>query len=107
MAVQKKTKKKIIIASIVIAILLLIIFLVAPFTMGAIMYDSVFNVRYETPEYLMFYLDDFAGLNADRHEFTSNHGTKLVGYHYYMLFLHQKATGQRFLSNTAPQRYHL
>ena len=84
MTVQKKTKKKIIIASIVIAILLLIIFLVAPFTMGAIMYDSVFNVRYETTEYLKFCLDDFYGLKADRHEFTSNDGIKLVGYRYYV-----------------------
>ncbi len=83
MAIQKKTKKKIIIASIVIAILLLIIFLVAPFSVGAILYNSVFNVRYETPEYLKFHLDDFDGLKADRHEFASDDGTKLVGYRYY------------------------
>lgn len=84
MIIQHKTKKKIIIASIVTAISLLIIFLVAPFTVGAILYNSVFNVRYETPEYLKFYLDDFDGLKADKHEFTSNDGTKLVGYRYYV-----------------------
>ena len=83
MAIQKKTKKKIIIASTVTAVLLLIIFLVAPFTVGAILYDSVFNARFETPEYLKFYLDDFNGLKADKHEFTSNNGDKLVGYRYY------------------------
>ncbi len=84
MTLQKKTKKIIIITSIVTAILLLIIFLVVPFTVGAILYDSVFNVRYETREYLKFHLDDFDGLQADRHEFTSNSGTRLVGYRYYM-----------------------
>ncbi len=83
MTLQKKTKKKIIIASVVTAVLLLIIFLVAPFTIGAILYDSVFNVRYETAEYLKFHLDDFDGLKADKHEFASNDGTKLVGYRYY------------------------
>ncbi len=83
MELRKKTKKKIIIASIVIAILLLIVFLVAPFTVGAVLYNSVFHVRYETAEYLKFYLDDFDGLKADKHEFKSNDGTSLVGYRYY------------------------
>lgn len=84
MSIQKKTKKKIIIASIVMAILILIIFLVAPFTIGAILYNSVFHVRYETKEYWKFHLEDFDGLKADRHEFTSNNGIKLVGYRYYV-----------------------
>ena len=84
MSIQKKTKKKIIIASIVTAVLILIVFLVAPFTVGAILYNSVFNVRYETTEYWKFNLDDFDGLKADRHEFTSNNGIKLVGYRYYV-----------------------
>ena len=83
MSIRKKTKKKIIIASIVSGVLLLIIFLVAPFTVGAILYNNVFNVRYETPEYLKFYLDDFDGLKADKHEFTSHKGINLVGYRYY------------------------
>ena len=48
------------------------------------MYDSVFNVRYETTEYLKFYLNDFDGLRADRHEFISNDGIKLVGCRYYV-----------------------
>ena len=43
MSIQKKTKKKIIIASIVTAVLILIVFLVAPFTVGAILYNSVFT----------------------------------------------------------------
>ena len=84
MTVQKKTKKKIIVALSVSAILLLIIFLVAPFTVGAILYDSVFNVRYETAEWVKLYLDDFDGLKADQYEFTSNNGNKLVGYRYYI-----------------------
>ena len=84
MSVSRNTKKKIIIAVSVSAILLLIIFLVVPFTVGAILYDSVFNVRYETVDYLKLHVDDFDGLNADRHEFTSSNGTKLVGYRYYV-----------------------
>ncbi len=84
MALQKKTKKIIIIVSIVTAVLLLFIFLVAPFSIGAILYDSMFNVRYETTEYSKYYLTDFDGLKADKHEFTSNKGTKLVGYRYYV-----------------------
>ena len=84
MTIKKKTKKKIIIASSVMAALILIIFLVAPFTVGAILYGSVFNVRYETPEYLKLRRDDFDGLQADKHEFTSNDGQKLVGYRYYV-----------------------
>ena len=84
MSVQKKTKKIIIIASSVLAILLLLIFLAVPFTVGAILYNSVFNVRYETDEALKFHVDDFDGLKADKHEFTSNKGIKLVGYRYHV-----------------------
>ena len=84
MIIQNKTKKKLIIAAIVSAMLILLIFLVAPFTVGAILYDSVFNERYETPEYLKLHLDDFDGLKADRHEFTSINGNELVGYRYYI-----------------------
>ena len=80
---KKKTKKKIIIVSVVTALLLLIIFLIAPYTIGAILYNSVFGVRYQTTDYLKFYIEDFDWLNADRYEFTSNNNQKLVGYHYY------------------------
>ena len=84
MAIQNKSKKKIIITSSVSAALLLVIFLVVPFTVGAILYNDVFNVRFETTEYLKFHLDDFDGLKSDKHEFTSNNGQKLVGYRYYV-----------------------
>ena len=84
MSIQKKTIKKIIIVSIVTAILLLTIFLVTPFTIGAILYNSVFNERYETAEWMKLHLDDFDRLKADKHEFTSNNGNKLVGYRYYV-----------------------
>ena len=84
MSISKTTKKKIIIASTVLAIALLIVFLVVPFSVGAILYNSVFNVRYETTEYLRFYLDDFDGLRADKYEFASDKGVKLVGYRYYL-----------------------
>ena len=84
MPLKKKTKKKIIIASTVSAALILIIFLIVPFTAGAIIYDMVFGVRYETTEHLKFFLDDFDGLQADKYVFKSNNGDKLVGYRYYL-----------------------
>lgn len=84
MTIKKQMKKLLIIASIVLASLLLIIFLIAPFTIGAILYNSVFGVRYQTSGYLKFHIEDFDGLNADRYEFTSNDNQKLVGYHYYI-----------------------
>ena len=84
MTIQNKTKKKIVIAVSVSAAVILIVFLVAPFTIGAIIYNGVFGVRYETTEYVKLYVDDYYGLKADKHEFTSNNGDKLVGYRYYV-----------------------
>lgn len=84
MVLQRKTRKKIIIVSAILAVLLLIIFLIAPYTIGAILYNSVFGVRYQTTDYLKFYIEDFDELNAERYEFTSNNDQKLVGYHYYI-----------------------
>ena len=84
MAIQPKTKKKIIIAVSVSAALILFLFLIAPFTAGAIIYDSVFNKRFETDECLKLYVEDFDGLKADRYQFASYDGLKLVGYRYYL-----------------------
>ena len=83
MTVKKKKKTIIIIGSVMLAALLLLVFLIAPYTVGIILYDSVFGVRYKTTDYLAFHLSDFGGLKADRHEFYSDAGQKLVGYRYY------------------------
>ncbi len=80
----KKKKKLIIILSSVAAALILIIFLIAPFTISAIIYDGVFGVRYATNDGYRFYLDDFDGLQADRYEFKSDKGQTLIGYRYYV-----------------------
>lgn len=79
----KKKKKMIIAVSCVTAALILIIFLIAPFTISALIYDGVFGQRFETSERYRFYLDDFEGLKADRCEFESYDGQTLVGYRYY------------------------
>lgn len=80
----KKKKKLIIILSSVAAVLILIIFLIAPFTISAIIYDGVFGERFETNDNYRLYLDDFDGLQADRYEFKSDNGQTLIGYRYYI-----------------------
>lgn len=83
MAITKKKKKIITITSIVTAVLLLIIFLIAPFIIANVVYNSVFMQRYETAEYLRFELEDFDDLQADKYEFKSDKGQTLAGYRYY------------------------
>jgi len=84
MAITKKKKKIIIIVSVVLVFLLLFLFLIAPFTIASVVYEGVFGERYTTADYLQFYLSDFDGLKADRHEFKSDKGQTLVGYRYYV-----------------------
>lgn len=80
----KKKKKLTIILSCVAAALILIVFLIAPFTVSALVYDSVFGERFETDERYRLYLDDFEDLKADRYEFKSDQDQTLVGYRYYI-----------------------
>jgi len=84
MAITKRKKKLIIILSIVLSAILLIVFLILPFTVASVVYNGVFGERYTTKDYLKFYLEDFEGLKAERHEFLSDGGEKLVGYRYYV-----------------------
>ncbi len=80
----KKKKKLIIILSCVAAALILIVFLIAPFTISAVIYDGVFGTRFETNDIYRYYPDDFDGLKADRYEFKSDDGQTLVGYRNYI-----------------------
>lgn len=80
----RKKKKLIIILSCVLTALILIIFLIAPFTISAVLYDSIFGKRYETSDNYRFYLNDFEGLQADRYEFKSDDKQTIVGYRYYV-----------------------
>lgn len=80
----KKKKKPVVILSCVAAALILLVFLIAPFTVSAIVYNGVFGQRFQTSELYRFYLDDFDGLQADRYEFASDKKQTLVGYRYYI-----------------------
>jgi hypothetical protein len=63
---------------------LILLLVVAPFSISKVAYDSVFGERYTSYEPLSYKVSDFEGLQADRLEFTSNKGQKLVGYRYYV-----------------------
>ncbi len=45
-------------------------------------YNENFNLRFESYEPLMLYVDDFDGLQRTKYEFASNEGQKLTGYLY-------------------------
>ena len=71
-------KKKIIILITIIVFVLTVL----PFGVSIFIYEQYFGTRYETSETIMYYLEDFEGLERKRYEFTSNKGQKLVGYLY-------------------------
>lgn len=81
---DNKRKTKIIKVSAIVVAALLVLFVIAPYTISAIVLHVVFNRRFTTCDYLRFSVDDFDGLQAERHVFTSNNGQKLVGYRYYV-----------------------
>lgn len=83
MAKIRKKKLIIILASISLA-LLLIILVIAPCIAGIALYESVFSTRFETRAELLFRVEDFEGLKAEKHVFASDKGQKLTGYRYYM-----------------------
>lgn len=62
-------------------LLFLLIFLIIPYSMTIVLYNSVFNKRDETAR--TYRVTDFDGLKADRHEFQSYDDETLVGYRYY------------------------
>lgn len=79
----EKRKRKIIKISVVIVAVLLVLFLIAPYSVSAIVLHVVFDRRFETEDYLRFSVQDFQGLQAERHAFASESGRTLVGYRYY------------------------
>lgn len=80
----KKAKKRIVILSAVAAALILLVFLILPFVISAVLYNSVFGQRFSTSDNYRYYLDDFDNLSAQRYEFLSYDNQKLVGYRYYV-----------------------
>jgi len=73
-------KRKIIIILLVALSLLLI---VIPFGLSAMIYEGNFGDRYETYEPMARSINEFEGLQSQRHTFTSNKGQVLVGYKYH------------------------
>lgn len=78
-----KRKTKIIKVSAIIVATLLVLLVIAPYSISAIVLHVVFNRRFTTDDYLRFSVDDFDGLQDERHVFASNNGQTLVGYRYY------------------------
>ncbi|MDE6411895.1 MAG: alpha/beta fold hydrolase [Clostridia bacterium] len=79
----KKSKVKIIKISVSIVAVLLVLFLIVPYSVSAIVLHVVFDRRFETEDYLRFSVQDFQGLQTERHTFDSESGQTLVGYRYY------------------------
>jgi uncharacterized protein len=73
-------KRKIIVILILVLIVLLFII---PFGLSVMIYEDNFGDRYKTYTPMARSIDEFAGLNSQRHTFTSDQGQKLVGYKYY------------------------
>ena len=73
-------RKKQITLIIVLLVSLLLITIVIPFTVSTIVYNKVFNTRFETYKALEYHLDDFEGLVRTEYKFESNDKQKLAAY---------------------------
>lgn len=80
MNIKSKPKKKKILFLILSIVIALII--VGDWALSVMVYNENFNLRFESYEPLMFYVDDFDGLQRTKYEFSSNKGQKLAGYMY-------------------------
>ena len=78
MVVNKKKKKIIAFILIIIAIIVIV-----PFFIAISIYNDNFGMRFETPDYIRYEIDEFEGLNRKQYTFQSNKGQELVGYTYY------------------------
>lgn len=76
---KKRVKNKLI---IICTIMILFICVVAPLGISIMIYGDSFGSRYETISWMQRSMDEFNGLNAQRHTFKSNNGQQLVGYIY-------------------------
>lgn len=79
----EKRKTKIVKISVSIVTFVLVLFLIVPYSVSAVVLHVVFDRHFETEDYLRFSVQDFQGLQADRHTFASGSGQTLVGYRYY------------------------
>ncbi len=75
-------KKRIITAVIVgVSVIAFMLLIVMP-VMTVIIYESVFNTRFETAEWQSYDVEEFDGLTLEICRFTSDKGQSLCGYHY-------------------------
>lgn len=74
---SRKKKNLLLVLSIV-----MIIMIAGDWALSVTVYNENFNRRFESYEPLMFYVDDFDGLQRTKYEFPSNKGQKLAGYLY-------------------------
>ena len=80
MDMKKKSKKKKVLLTILSIVAVLLI--TGDWILSVAVYNENFNQRFESYEPLMLYVDDFAGLQRTKYEFTSNKGQQLAGYLY-------------------------
>lgn len=78
---MKRKRKKIIIS--VCCVILILIFLVVPFGISMMIYQSNFGNRYETISWMARSVEEFDGLKVEQSTFESNKKQLLAGYTYY------------------------
>ena len=81
MKTKNEPRKKSRIIAIIIAIILLVM-VIGNGVLTIVIYNQNFNVRGDSYEPLMLYVEDFEGLSRTQYEFTSDRGQKIAGYLY-------------------------
>ena len=76
---KKRSLKKIL---SIIAICVVVLLIAGWWAFCVVMYNANFNVRCESYEPKLFYVEDFEGLSCKDYTFTSDKGQKLAGYLY-------------------------
>ena len=67
---------------LILVILLLIVFAVVFPIVSVSVYDSIFKIRIQTPEHVIFTVDDYEGLAVENVSFSAKQGHTLAGYKY-------------------------
>ena len=75
----KSKKKKIL---FLVAAIVAVLIIAGDWALSVMVYNENFNQRFESYEPLMFYVEDFDGLQRTKYEFHSDEGQKLAGYLY-------------------------
>ncbi len=82
MSKVKKAVKITLIVLAIIIVLLIIAVIIGAKPMTVKVYDEFFGIRYESDRATMRYVEEFDGLEREKHVFESNNGQKLTGYVY-------------------------